>query len=93
MLFRSIPLSLADAVAKAKVWLEQTCPDFTNFKLQRVSLGRVSHPWIENRWSYGLNFTATAVQNNKGAYSAVSRTFPIWLLLDGTIVAPKILDK
>jgi hypothetical protein len=80
----SPPLSMPDAYQRAYVWLEESFPKMSSFKLRSYGLSTAGSSRAPNRWYYTFDFfgdlDGSMVTNSK---------FSVMVLMDGTVVAPR----
>lgn len=83
------PFSFSKAVALAAEYLTQKYPGFSRFELQRVGLTRIHNADIANRWFFHIVFSGNTRVNNVD----VSKPMNVIMLLNGTIVESKVVNK
>lgn len=78
------PLSLGDAITKAKDWMKTKYPSFKAQEVENISLGKIWDQEIKNRWYYTIALQARATIDGVDT----DKYFSVILLLDGSIVEP-----
>ena len=82
---QALPLSVADAVARAQVWMKEQNPTIESFSPNRIELKHVSASRLRGLWYYSVGFDAIVNGNTMYSWS-----FEAVVLMDGSIVVPRV---
>jgi hypothetical protein len=82
------PLPLPKAVSLATVWMKKRNPKFDDFIVSGITIRRIGSSDLRNRWDYLIDFNA--IVDRRTVYGS---TFVAIVLMDGTIIEPKITKK
>ncbi len=82
------PLKLSEAMTIGQSWLKKENPKFEDFQIREISISRVGNSEIKDRWYYSLDFQAIV-----GGRTLYGSPFNAVILMDGTLVEPRILQK
>jgi hypothetical protein len=80
------PLNIAEAISIGQKWLKKENPKLDVFQIREISISRVGNSEIKDRWYYSLDFQAVV-----GGRTLYGSPFNAVILMDGTIVKPRIL--
>ena len=80
-----LPLSVNDAIAKARVWVRSKNPKFEAFVPNDVSIKRSASSEFGDVWYYSIGFDGVV-----GGVRMYSWSLVAVVLMDGSIVEPKV---
>lgn len=82
------PLSTGKALALAIDWLKENEPEFAEFHAERITLQRVWHDGLEDRWIVAVTVRAIGSLGRV----KVSHQFEVAVLMDETVVGPQEVE-
>ena len=80
-----IPMPVAEAVKKARLWMAKHYPGYGSFDLTDIGLLKIQLPDKTERWYYSIGFEPTITPSNR-----YDHAFTAVVLFDGTVVEPAI---
>lgn len=82
------PLSMEAAAVAALEALREAYPLFPTQELEEITMAKVYHHGLENRWMYHVRVKA----KGRLAHVTVETDFQASVLMDGTVIVPQLVE-